>query len=58
MIGLVLSAKTTWITAMETCVNNNHAPYDPGENYEPDEKWTGTVKYDISCGKIFKLFDT
>lgn len=53
MIGLVLSAKTTWITAMETCVNNNHAPYDPDENYESDEKWTGTVKYDISCGKIF-----
>ena len=54
MVGLVLSAETTWLTAMEFCANNSQAPFDPGENYEPHEwKWTGTVKYNMSIGKVF-----
>ena len=53
MVGLVLSAETTWLTAMEFCANNSQAPFDPGENYELDKKWTGTVKYNMSIGKVF-----
>ena len=53
MVGLVLSANTTWITAMETCAKYNQVPFDPGENYEPEKKWTGTVKYNMSIGKVF-----
>ena len=53
MVGLVLSANTTWITAMKTCAMHNQVPFDPGEKYEPEKKWTGTVKYNMSIGKVF-----
>nr|XP_022337877.1 uncharacterized protein LOC111133643 isoform X2 [Crassostrea virginica] len=46
---------------METCANHSYAPFDPGENFEPNKKWTGTVKYRMSIGivtlKIEKLED-
>ena len=58
MVGLVLSINQPWITAMKTCANHSLAPFDPGENFEPDKKWTGTVKYNMSIGKVFLLFDT
>ena len=58
MVGLVLSANLPWITAMKECAYNSLAPFDPGENDEPDKKWTGTVKYNMSIGKVFLLFDT
>ena len=54
MFGLVLSANMPWITAMKTCANHSYAPFDPGENFEPDKwKWAGTVKYNMSIGKVF-----
>nr|XP_022339256.1 uncharacterized protein LOC111134487 isoform X2 [Crassostrea virginica] len=52
MVGLVLSVNQPWITAMKTCANNSQAPFDPGENFEPDKKWTGTVKYHMSIGIV------
>nr|XP_022339276.1 uncharacterized protein LOC111134496 [Crassostrea virginica] len=52
MVGLVLSVNTTWITAMELCANHSQAPFDPSENYEPEKKWTGTVKYNMSIGIV------
>nr|XP_022339258.1 uncharacterized protein LOC111134488 isoform X2 [Crassostrea virginica] len=52
MVGLVLSLNQPWITAMETCANHSYAPFDPGENFEPDRKWTGTVKYRMSIGIV------
>ena len=58
MVGLVLSANTTWITAMELCAYESQAPFIPGENFEPVKKWTGTVKYHMSIGNVFLLFDT
>ena len=57
-MGLVLSIDLTWIKAMEDCAEYGKAPFDPSKNYNPDKKWTGTVKYNISFGKIFQLFDT
>ena len=52
MVRLVLSANLPWITAMELCAKHSQAPFDPGENYELDKKWTGTVKYNMSIGKV------
>ena len=53
MVGFVLSVNQPWITAMETCAKHSYAPFDPGENVHPEKKWTGTVKYNMSCGKVF-----
>ena len=52
MVGLGLSANLPWITAMKSCAKYSQAPFDPGENFEPDKKWTGTVKYNMSIGKV------
>ena len=52
MVGLVLSADTTWISAMEICANYSQAPFIPGEHFEPVKKWTGTGKYNMSIGKV------
>ena len=51
MVGLVLSIYLPWTTAMEFCAIYSQAPFNPGESYEPDKKWTGTVKYHMSIGK-------
>ena len=53
MVGLVLSIYLPWITAMEFCAKHSQAPFDPGENYQPNKRWTGTVKYHMSIGKEF-----
>ena len=53
MVGLVLSAKTTWIIAMKTCAYHSQTPFIPGLNDERVKKWTGTVKYNMSIGKVF-----
>ena len=52
-MGLVLSIDVTWIKAMEDCAENDQAPFDPSKTYSTDKKWTGTVKYNRSCGKIY-----
>ena len=52
MVRLILSANVPWITAMKTCAKHRQAPFDPGEKFEPDKKWTGTVKYNMSIGKV------
>ncbi|XP_078337959.1 uncharacterized protein LOC111134496 isoform X2 [Crassostrea virginica] len=57
MVGLVLSANLPWITAMKVCAYNSLAPFDPGENDEPDKKWTGTVKYNMSIAFILPLLN-
>ncbi|XP_078339042.1 uncharacterized protein LOC111133647 [Crassostrea virginica] len=51
-VGLVLSIDLTWIKAMETCAENDQAPFDPSKTYSTDKKWTGTVKYKRSCGIV------
>ena len=58
MVELVLSANVPWITAMKACAKHSQAPFDPGENFEPVKKWTGTVKYNMSIGKVLQFFDT
>ena len=57
-MGMVLSVYTTWITAMETCAHHGQAPFDPERDYISNEKWIGTVIYNMSCGKGSKLFYT
>ena len=42
---------------MEACAEYGQAPFDPSKYYQPDKKWTGTVKFNSSCGKIFQLFE-
>ena len=57
-MGFVLSVDVTWIEAMKECAEHGQAPFDPSKIYKPVKKWTGTVKYNRSCGKIFQLFNT
>nr|XP_022336254.1 uncharacterized protein LOC111132722 [Crassostrea virginica] len=37
---------------MEGCAEYGKAPFDPSKNYNPDKKWTGTVKYNRSFGIV------
>nr|XP_022339274.1 uncharacterized protein LOC111134495 isoform X2 [Crassostrea virginica] len=51
-VGLVLSLKTTWITAMETCARFGLVPSVPDKNYTPKEHWIGTATYKMSWGIV------
>ena len=57
-VGSFYIPAMVWITAMEFCAKHSQAPFDPGKNYQPNKKWTGTGKYHMSIGKEFQLFDT